>query len=110
VKERRKDTRVKLVTPAEIRYSANTVLFYNALVRNVSMGGIALEMERELQVGSVLDIRFRLPNNSAFKAKGAVIWELSSGENQYIHGVNFSKIGLLSSFRLRRFIKNEICK
>ena len=59
---------------------------------NISLGGICLVMEQELNLGEVIDISFHLPVTSRkFVARAKVVWQGPSNEG-YQTGLEFVDI------------------
>jgi len=60
--------------------------------KNISLGGICLVMETELNLGEVIDVTFHLPLTSKkFLARAKVVWQGPSNEG-YQTGLEFVDI------------------
>ena len=60
--------------------------------RNVSLGGICIQVENLMMVDDVIDVEFHLPGNSNhFIAKAKVKWQEKS-DKEYLTGLEFIKI------------------
>ena len=61
--------------------------------KNVSAGGIRLEMEDTEKVGSNLRIKFKIPQYpKEIEAKGKVVWVKRIETNKFEIGIEFSNI------------------
>ncbi len=60
--------------------------------RNVSLGGICIQIENEMKVDDVIDVEFHLLSNSnKFTAKAKVKWQEKS-DKDYLTGLEFINI------------------
>ena len=62
--------------------------------RNVSLGGICIQIEHKLKVDEVIDVEFHLLSNSnKFTAKAKVKWQEKS-DKEYLTGLEFINISV----------------
>ena len=60
--------------------------------RNVSLGGICIQVENKMKVDDVIDVEFHLPGTSnQFIARAKVKWQEKS-DKEYLTGLEFIKI------------------
>ena len=63
--------------------------------RNVSLGGICIQVEKRMKINDVIDVEFHLPGSSnKFTVKAKVKWQEKSDE-QYITGLKFINISVV---------------
>ena len=62
--------------------------------RNVSLGGICIQVENRMKVDGVIDVEFHLPGNSnKFTAQAKVKWQEKS-DREYLTGLEFISISV----------------
>ena len=60
--------------------------------RNVSLGGICIQVENIMKVDDVIDVEFHIPGNSnIFSAQAKVKWQEES-DREYLTGLEFINI------------------
>ena len=63
--------------------------------RNVSLGGICIQVENKMKVDDVIDVEFHLLSNSnKFTAKAKVKWQEKS-DREYLTGFEFISISVV---------------
>ena len=63
--------------------------------RNVSLGGICIQVENKMKVDDVIDVEFHLLSNSnKFTAKDKVKWQEKS-DKEYLTGLEFINISVV---------------
>ena len=63
--------------------------------RNVSLGGICIQIENKMKIDDVIDVEFHLLSNSnKFTAKAKVKWQEKSDRN-YLTGLEFININVV---------------
>ena len=63
--------------------------------RNVSLGGICIQVENKMKVDDVIDVEFHLPGNSnKFMARAKVKW-LEKSDKKYLTGFEFININVV---------------
>ncbi len=63
--------------------------------RNVSLGGICIQVENKMKVDEVIDVEFHLPASSnKFTARAKVIWQQKS-DKEYLVGLEFINIDVV---------------
>jgi len=63
--------------------------------RNVSLGGICIQVENKMKVDDVIDVEFHLLSNSnKFTAKAKVKWQEKS-DKEYLTGLEFINISVV---------------
>ena len=84
--------------------SAELVLSGNAMIRNISIGGILVRTSQRLMKNTIYTIKMRDDNNEELSSKGLVVWssligkgaEKDETEPCYEAGVRFIERGLIS--------------
>lgn len=62
--------------------------------RNVSLGGICIQVEKRMKVDDVIDVVFHLPGNSnKFNAQAKVKWQEKT-DRKYLTGLEFINISV----------------
>ncbi len=63
--------------------------------RNVSIGGICIQIENRMKVDDVIDVEFNLPGNSnKFTVQAKVKWQEKS-DKEYLTGLEFINISVV---------------
>ena len=63
--------------------------------RNVSLGGICIQVENKMKIDDVIDVEFHLLSNSnKFTAKAKVKWQEKS-DKEYLTGLEFVNISVV---------------
>ena len=63
--------------------------------RDVSLGGICIQVENRMKVDDVIDVEFHLPGNSnKFTAQAKVKWQEKS-DREYLTGLEFISISVV---------------
>lgn len=104
---KRKYLRVVYTASADISPVKNPGFKYSGIIKNISLGGIAVETENELAVGGEFSFAFLLSGRKRIKASGKIIWEYKD-KNSNNYGVQFTRIDFLSRFRLKRFMEERL--
>ncbi|MDD5688566.1 MAG: PilZ domain-containing protein [Elusimicrobia bacterium] len=107
VVEQRKYPRVGYVASVDILPTSDRKVLYKGLIKNISLGGIAVETERDLLMGGEFKFYFLLPSKISIKVVGNVVWEYKDKSSNF-YGVQFRTVGLISKFKLKRFIDNKL--
>jgi len=99
--EKRKFVRLNIKILAKwkkITGTPDTKLNNLDIIRNISRGGICLNMHKKLKIGDKLLLEIKLPTKKIIKAKGKVVWIKDMGildlerEEEYEVGVEFSEM------------------
>jgi len=61
-------------------------------IANISAGGLLLRLDRPLAVGSVLDVRFELPQNNDLVAAKAEVRHARRTDGEHLIGVQFTNV------------------
>ena len=80
---------------------------YEGLIKNVSMGGIAVETESDLSIDAEYKFLFFLPDKKSIKTTGKIVWEYRDRNSNY-YGVQFGTLGFFNKFRLKRFVNDNL--
>ncbi|MCS7184941.1 MAG: PilZ domain-containing protein [bacterium] len=105
--ERRKYVRVPINMIIEVRTSKALLNRGLARVRDISLGGMAIETELKLWKGSKVFLTISIP----MQILGSVVYEKSTnltGVNSY--GIKFEKLGFFNRINLKRFITARLSK
>jgi c-di-GMP-binding flagellar brake protein YcgR len=107
MKERRKHKRIDITIDVEYNMSRQQSWF-EAGTRNICCMGICLITPTLLSPGSVLHLRFKLPDTSRkIEVTGEVIWEdYVLEKNYYITGIQFTEIKQSDIELITKFINN----
>lgn len=104
---RRKYPRIVYSATVNVKPTGTGKVSYSGIIKNISAGGIALEIENELVTDAEYIFEFYLPDKSIIKSKGKPVWELRSKSSNF-YGIEFSSTGFFSELKLKRFIKNKL--
>jgi Tfp pilus assembly protein PilZ len=64
--------------------------------KNVSLGGICIQVEKSMKINDVIDVEFHLPGSSnKFAVQAKVIWQDKSN-GEYLTGLEFINICVVS--------------
>ena len=82
-------------------------------IRNVSLGGVFIEMKDPLPFGTDIDLEFSLPvDPRVIKCKGFVVWSTKDsperGQGKEGIGVRLMEIGVREMRLLNEFIERQI--
>jgi len=72
---------------------------YNAVCRDVSGGGVGIELESPLRLMHVLELNMQRENSAVLKFKGRAVWQRQIG-SVWIAGVSFLPSSKLLDTRL----------
>ncbi|MBI5574062.1 MAG: PilZ domain-containing protein [Elusimicrobia bacterium] len=106
-KARRKYPRIVYSATVNVKPLIASKISHNGIIKNISVSGLALEIENELNSSTEYIFEFYLPDKSTVKSKGKPVWELRS-KNSNFYGIEFSSIGFFSKLKLKRFIENKL--
>ncbi len=104
---RRKYPRIIYSATVNVKPVGEGKVSYNGIIKNVSVVGIALEIENELTSGSEYIFEFYLLDKNIIKSRGKPVWELRS-KNSNFYGIEFSSIGFFSKLKLKRFVEDKL--
>lgn len=104
---RRKYPRVVYSATVSIKPAAAGKVLYAGIIKNVSLGGLAVETESELNSDMEYFFEFYLPDRNTVKSKGKPVWELRS-KNSNFYGIDFTSIGFFSKLKLKRFVGDKL--
>jgi len=93
-KERRKSERVEARIPIACSLSKNNIVL-NATTKDISSGGVKLELSQPLEKGDRLKILFRLPKTAkSISSMGKVVWYKRDPhqENVYEAGLKYARL------------------
>jgi len=77
------------------------------LVKNISIGGLGVELHEQLEEGHAYTFVFSLPRNIKIKTKGQIRWGIHKGD-AFVYGVRFLDLGFFARFKLKRFIDEQL--
>lgn len=100
---KRKYSRIVYTASVDISSVKIHGVTYKGLVKNISMGGLAVETENELAMGDEFRFAFFLSDKHRIKVLGKIVWEYKD-KNSNNYGVQFTRVGFFGRFRLKRFI------
>ncbi|MCX7926745.1 MAG: PilZ domain-containing protein [Candidatus Omnitrophica bacterium] len=87
--ERRQFPRIGITT--KVQYSVVIPSIEHGTTKDISQGGLCLECNRKLALGTILRLEFDLPGNPPehIEALGRVMWQRVQGENVFLTGIKF---------------------
>ncbi|MDO8734606.1 MAG: PilZ domain-containing protein [Elusimicrobiota bacterium] len=84
--DRRKYPRIIYSATVNIKQAGAGKVSHSGIIKNVSVGGLALETESELNSDTEYIFEFYLPDKNTIKSKGKPAWELRS-KNSNFYGI-----------------------
>jgi len=102
--DRRSATRVNVVCPVTLK---GAVKEYHGLMRNVSLGGAAIEGSEELPDKKQYVIEFALPDGPELKCECEIMWAIRH-EKIYMYGVRFLSVGMFGKMKLKSYIERKV--
>ena len=88
---RRKYPRVIYSATVNVKPVDASKVSHSGIIKNVSVSGLALEIENELTAGAEYIFEFYLPDKNTVKSKGQPVWELRSKSSNF-YGIEFLSI------------------
>lgn len=87
--ERRQFPRINIA--ANVNFAVVIPAYEAGTSKDISQGGLSLDMKRKLAVGTILRLEFDLPGEKAehIEALGRVVWQRQKSEDLYSTGVKF---------------------
>lgn len=83
----------------------DSISFGKPKARNISSGGIQLEMASPEHVNSNILVKLRLPNyDNEITAHGKIVWTKKADQNNFSVGIQFTKIQESDSAVIQNFI------
>jgi hypothetical protein len=76
------------------------------VARNLSLSGVQLESVDYIDTLKEHTFVFHPIVQPSFKIRGVALWWKYAG-NKYVYGVKFSRLGFVSRYNLRRFMKKH---
>jgi uncharacterized protein (TIGR02266 family) len=106
VEHRRSDRRYERRLPIEILYEGAT---HAGHTRNISLGGVFIELDHPLPFGARIKLRFKVPTQpEAVDADGQVRWlEMEEGRLRGI-GVRFDGLRARDVWAINKFIERPL--
>ena len=87
--DRRKYPRVIYSAAVNVKPVSSGKVSYSGIIKNISVSGLALETESELNSDVEYIFEFFLPDRNTIKSKGKPVWELRA-KNSNFYGIAFS--------------------
>ncbi len=87
--ERRQFPRIDVAT--NVNFAVVIPSFEAGTSRDISQGGLSMEMKKKLSVGTILRLEFDLPgdNPEHIEALGRIMWQRPSTEDNFLTGIKF---------------------
>jgi hypothetical protein len=87
--ERRKFPRIDIAT--NVSYAVVIPSFEMGTSKDISQGGLCLEMKRKIALGTILRLEFDLPGDKPehIEALGRVMWQKHKQDETYSTGIKF---------------------
>lgn len=87
--DRRQFPRIEVSTP--VNFTVVMPHYEVGTTRDLSQGGICLEVKRKLATGTILRLEFDLPGDKPehIEALGKVVWQRQKAEDSYNTGIKF---------------------
>ncbi|MGD8860325.1 MAG: PilZ domain-containing protein [Myxococcales bacterium] len=108
MENRRQHTRYQAQVTAEIELDGDTLI---GTTRDISEGGVAVILERELDEGAAIDLTLILtqdgiedPNQDPFETRASVMWAAPTDDGQSMMGLRFGNVEGDTRARLTRFL------
>ena len=103
MKERRRYPRISTSILINLLDSENKTPKCQGCIRNLSLGGVALESDTKLTVGTNLLLRINIP----IEVLGKIVWIEQYGKS-YKYGIKFKKISLFDKLKLKKYIETKL--
>lgn len=104
---RRKYPRIIYSATVNVKPVGADKVSYSGIIKNISVSGLALETESELNSNIEYIFELYLPDKNTIKSKGKPVWELRS-KNSNFYGIEFASTGFFSKMKLKRFIEDKL--
>ncbi len=87
--ERRKFPRIEIAT--NVSFAVIIPAYEVGTTKDISEGGLCLEMKRKLALGTILRLEFDLPGDKPerIEALGRIMWQRPKTEDTYSTGIKF---------------------
>jgi len=104
MKERRRYVRIDLCTQVEYEILPMQ-LPLKAETKDISAGGLCLLVDREMQPGTILHLKFYLPDKEKtyVESLGRVVWQRKKNGG-YLTGIEFKNISPYLELKLNMFV------
>ncbi len=102
--EKRKVIRCHINSKVNIKYSSNTNKNWQSAIIDISVHGIAFEINDKLSEGAVVELNFP-PFAATVKA---TIKRVSSKINSYVHGAQFKDLSFIDQNMLYNIIQSSL--
>ena len=101
--DRRSAPRINVVCPLLLKGTAKE---YHGLMRNISLGGAAIEASEELPEKKQFVIEFVLPDGPEIKCGCEIMWSMRR-EKIYMYGLRFVSVGMFGRMKLKSYIEKK---
>ena len=102
MKESRKHPRVLIAVEVDLGASGSN--FYAGRTRDISLGGLFVETDVPLPIGTKLDVKLKLPK-STFTLPSEIVWMLTDREKQTVGvGVRFLELSKAAKRAIESFM------
>ena len=79
-------------------------------IKNISLGGIAIESNYLLEKDKKVFLRFKLPDNKEqIRTKGRIVW-VGKDFHDSVMGIKFTKINRADKIHIKEFVTTELEK
>ena len=102
--DRRSVPRISVVCPVLLKGASKE---YHGLMRNISLGGAAIEVSEELPDKKHLNLEFVLPEGPELKPACEIMWTIKR-EKAFLYGVKFTALGLFGRMKLKSYMGKHI--
>jgi uncharacterized protein (TIGR02266 family) len=100
LKESRHHPRVSIAVDVDVASGSN---FYAGRTRDLSLGGLFVETDVGLPIGSQIDVRLNLPSGT-FKVACEVVWQLTDKGHTVGVGVRFLQVSAAARRAIESFM------
>ncbi len=104
--ERRSTPRISVVCPILMKGSSRE---HHGLLRNISVGGAAVEIAEQLAEKVRYTVEFILPNGPGFKATVEIMWTIPR-EKIFLYGLKFVSLGFFGEHKLKSYMGKHLPK
>jgi hypothetical protein len=102
--DRRSVPRISVVCPVLVKGGTKD---YHGLMRNLSLGGAAIEVSEELPDKQQFTLEFVLPEGPELKPVCVVMWKLNR-EKIFMYGLKFISVGIFGQMKLKSYMGKHL--
>jgi len=109
MQERRRYVRIDLCIKVNYKLASQDRQVLKSSTKNISTGGMCFLAGDKFNMGTILDLTFRLPDKDKEKidCKAKVIWQSKEGAG-YLTGIEFIDLDLNKQTMIKTFVSRSI--